>query len=204
MAKNNPGCFDFSTGSLRSPFLCSGLSSEDCGTLMRQMGARRFDPSVALGVVRRCRWGYPQILLCRPLTGYKPFPTSFWLSCPHLDHVCGMRESDGGVRELEEVLEGCFADWARYHMLHVLLRFQLLGASRSRFLFRFHRAIWRALRSGGVGGIRLRERVTVKCLHLQSASWLSLGFHPGSSWLEKEIAPLDCDCPADFPCGGVR
>lgn len=168
------------------------------------MAARRFDASVALGVACRCRWGFPQVILCRPLVKGKPFPTSFWLSCPHLDQLCGQREASGGVRSLEEALEGSYGAWVGYHLRHVSLRLGLLGAVQSRFLFRHRRGLWRALQAGGVGGIRLKDRITVKCLHLQVASWLALGRHPGSQWLAREIAPLECSCPGSFPCGGLK
>lgn len=191
-------------GGLCPPFFIGSLAGHDRRVLERQMSSRRFDASVGLGVVRRCRWGFPQVILCRPLVKNSPFPTSFWLSCPHLDLVCGQREATGGVRALEDFLEGDSPGWVRYHMLHVLFRLGLLPRGEGRFLFRHRRGLWTALRSGGVGGIRLRDRITVKCLHLQTASWLALGTHPGAAWLEREIAPLDCDCPEAFPCGASR
>lgn len=192
------------TGGSCPPFLLGRPGTRDLEALKRQMAARKFDAGIALRVVCRCRWGFPQVILCRPLFRGKPFPTTFWLSCPHLDQLCGKIEAYGGVRSLEESMKDSFASWAAYHRQHVSLRLGLLGHARSKFLLRYHRGLWRALQAGGVGGIRLRDRITVKCLHLQVASWLALGQHPGSRWLARSITPLECSCPDSFPCGGLK
>lgn len=192
------------TGGSCPPFLVKKPGLRDLESLKRQMAARKFDAGIALEVVHRCRWGFPQVILCRPLFKGRPFPTTFWLSCPHLDQICGQSEAYGGVKSLEDSLEGRFDTWVKYHLRHVSLRMELVGASRSQFLARYQRGILRALQTGGVGGIRLRDRITVKCLHLQTASWLALGRHPGSRWLTRSITPLECSCPDDFPCGGLK
>ena len=44
----------------------------------------------------------------------------------------------------------------------------------------------------GIGGIKLGENITVKCLHLQTAAYIGLGGHPGSEWLKSKGLCLDC------------
>ena len=69
------------------------------------MRGRIFDPTIAIGIAKYCKWGKPQVLLCAPLYRMKPFPTTFWLSCPFLAMRCSKLEASGGVRELEEFLK---------------------------------------------------------------------------------------------------
>ncbi|MBL3593303.1 MAG: DUF501 domain-containing protein [Synergistaceae bacterium] len=164
------------------------------------MKGRRFDGSLALAVSCRCRWGYPQVLLCDPLGRKGPFPTSFWLTCPHLDRVAALLEAQGGVRELEVFLEAHRDRWRAYQVRQVLFRQGLLGR-RGTFLRRFRPAFWQGL-CGGVGGIRLGRQVHVKCLHLQAAYWLGQGDHPAAAWLAERLKPLSCDDPENRPCGG--
>ncbi len=159
------------------------------------MGGRRFDPSGVIGVSRRCPWGCPQVLVCSPMKkGWWPFPTTYWLSCPWLVKTVGALESEGGVSELERALSPMKNLWIEYHMRHGLNRLLLLPPSLRRFLRSYRRPIWDALRHGGIGGIdyRVMETPTVKCLHLQVASWLSLGYHPGCDWLRENIPVIAC------------
>jgi hypothetical protein len=55
-----------------------------------------------------------------------------------------------------------------------------------------------------VGGIRYREPrvVHVKCIHLQTASWLAFGYHPGGAWLGENGLKGDCGGTYEF-CGGA-
>ncbi|MBR1672799.1 MAG: DUF501 domain-containing protein [Fretibacterium sp.] len=163
------------------------------------MEARRFDPSLILGGVL-CRFGYVRILFCAPLSpsgpgGLRPFPTTFWLACPWLVSRAGAVESEGGVRRLEEWLAShAPGPWREYGRLHQLLRLALLSPHQRDFLRRFRPSLFDGLRLGGVGGTRPRDgELRVKCLHLQTASWLALGRHPGAEWLRAEGLDGDCD-----------
>ena len=53
------------------------------------MEGRRFDPSLVLGTGPRCRFGGVRVLVCAPLAGLRPFPTTFWLVCPWLVRRAG-------------------------------------------------------------------------------------------------------------------
>ena len=148
------------------------------------------------------------VLICRPLTQkLKPFPTSFWLACPYLMRIAGELESQGGVRKLETWLaaHNKFKEWRVFNLLHQQIRLDLLSnGSRSRrgdlmqkiFLSRCKPEIYKSLRRGGVGGINyldLNNKIYVKCLHLQLASFIALNYHPGAEWLREK---LENRCPA--------
>ena len=159
----------------------------------------RFDPSLVRGEIR-CRFGGIRVLICAPVSGVgpdalRPFPTTFWLVCPWLLRRVGTVESEGGVRRLEEWLDSrAPGPWRDYNLLHQRLRLSLMSPAQLNFLRRFHPSIFRSLRRGGVGGIRPRRgEVRVKCLHLQTASWLALGHHPGAEWLHAEGLDEECD-----------
>lgn len=162
------------------------------------MAGHRFDPTVVLGGVAPCPLGGFRVLVCAPLstTGgeLKPFPTTFWLTCPYLNRRVGAVESAGGVSALEVWLTECTPEaWRRYSRLHALLRLGLLGGRRLKALRASRPPMLEALARGGVGGVRGVSGVRVKCLHLQVASWLALGHHPGAEWLQEQGLGTSCD-----------
>lgn len=154
------------------------------------------DLSLILGTAVRCRHGAPAVMLCAPLRRGRPFPTTFWLSCPHLARLCGALESRGAVPELQELLQDRRGAWTAYNMEHARLRLSLVSQERSKALRLTGPALWDALRRGGIGGVDYRSGGGAKCLHLHTASWLALGRHPGVEYLKKSVAPLECDAPA--------
>ena len=152
---------------------------------------QRFDASLAAGCVR-CRFGKVQVLVCRPF-GRKgrPFPTTFWLVCPYLSHKAGVLESQGGVRELEAAITDLH-EWRKYNLLYQGVRLGLMGTVRRRFMFRHQRKIYRSVMRSGVGGMKQTDTISVKCLHLQAASFIGLGRHPGGKWLKAQGLCYDC------------
>jgi hypothetical protein len=154
----------------------------------------RFSASLVMGIVTRCQYGYPKALLCNPLTGVHPFPTVFWLSCPHLLKVIGHIENWNGVASMEDFLKGKEAEWMRYRTAYALLRLSLIPLSRRRFLREHRRRIFSSLQGSGVGGVKdVGGHIFVKCIHLQAASFLGMGDHPASEWLKANITSWDCD-----------
>jgi hypothetical protein len=193
------------------------FSASDRLSVTRQMERRKFDAALILGTANRCRFGFPRVVLCVPLRGLvpprgmppwgMPFPTSFWLTCPWLARSAGEAESDGGVRELERWI-GLHApgEWIPFNILHQRLRLSLLPEAALRFLRRFRPQLFERLR-GGVGGIRFqrtRREIHVKCLHLQTASWLALHRHPGAPWLAAHGAGQDCGGAMTARCGATE
>ncbi len=155
---------------------------------------QKFDPSLIAGCVR-CRNGGIQVLVCRPFSvRLRPFPTTFWLTCPYLVRRAGMIESQGGVRELEEYLtrRDMLHEWRGYNLQHQAVRLSLMGRGFCGCVRKFRGGIFRTLMRSGIGGIKLGESITVKCLHLQTAAYVALGRHPGSEWLKSKGLCGDC------------
>ena len=182
------------------PSFFDPLTGRDREIIDRQMKARRFDSSLALGAARRCSFGVPSVLLCGPLRKGRPFPTTFWLTCPHLVRLCGRKEAKGGVGLLDRLLEEKAAQWRGWNLLHARFRLSLLSPTERAFLSSRRPALWNSLRRGGAGGIDLRRGGGAKCLHLQAASWLALGFHPGEEILKELLVPLECSSPPINGC----
>lgn len=176
------------------------LRPRDSSVLMHQMRGRSFEPAIALGIARRCRWGMPQVLLCVPFFRGKPFPTTFWLSCPFLAMMCSQMEALGGIKQLEEFMKDNAddRDWLDFNVEHALLRLALLSRGERRYLQKARKGMMDRLRLSGVGGIARRSGFNVKCLHLQVASWLALRKHPAESWLKERLSTVECEEPDRF------
>jgi len=160
------------------------------------MNGRRFDSSLIIDV-KKCRFNRVQVIICKPLgKKFRPFPTSFWLVCPYLIKLAGKIEAGGGVKELENFLikNKLEKKWHEYNFLHQLKRLNLMNKNQAVFMRKFHRNIFRNLIRGGVGGIHYGfDSVNVKCLHLQTASFIALNHHPGAEWLKsKGLCPDTC------------
>jgi hypothetical protein len=186
------------------PLFFERLLPEDVACLRRQMQDRRFDSKVVFALSRRCPWGAPLVVLCVPFRRGVPFPTTFWLTCPSLRERCSQEESRQGVPSLEAFLRGWHPQWVAYHLRSSLIRLALLSEGARRFTLIHRPAAFASLRKGGVGGTRLGSAPTVKCLHLQVASWLALGEHPGEAWLRERFPLVSCSSPDLFPCLGEK
>lgn len=195
-----------SSGGRSLPFFYEMLRPYDSSVVTRQMAERKFDASLISGTTGRCRFGYPRVIVCSPLQNLKPFPTSFWLTCPWLVHRIGRIESEGGVGELEAWMERRVPrEWVPFNMEHQRLRLALLNPAERFFLRRFRPQLFERLRSVGVGGIRYQGmEIRVKCLHLQTASWLALRRHPGEKWLREKGLNDDCGGELCGLCGGCK
>lgn len=181
------------SGGRTPPFFYRVLRPGELRAVTRLMEGHRFDPSLILGAGSRCRFGGVRVLVCAPLAGLRPFPTTFWLLCPWLVRRAGAIEAEGGVRRFETWLEGrAPREWRPYNREHQILRLQLMRPAERDLLRRFRPGVWDRLRTAGVGGIRYGDEIRVKCLHLQTASWLALSRHPGGRWLRDEGLGEDC------------
>ncbi|GHV45611.1 hypothetical protein FACS1894204_05190 [Synergistales bacterium] len=176
-----------------------------------QTTGRKFDASLVLGVAKRCSFGCPVVIVCSPVQirglKYFPFPTSFWLTCPWLVRHASQVESKGGVDECEQWIErNARRDWIPYNIFHQRLRLSLLPEPQLDFLRRFRPKLLARIRETGVGGMTFDagggqgEGVRVKCLHLQTASWLALHRHPGSAWLRAQGLDAECEGSMTIQC----
>ena len=105
-----------------------------------------------------------------------------------------MLESQGGVRELEDYMtsRNMLHEWRKYNLQHQGVRLGLIGESFRRYMCRYRAKIFRTVMHSGIGGMKLGENITVKCLHLQTAAYIGLGCHPGSDWLKSKGLCRDC------------
>jgi hypothetical protein len=190
-------------GGATPPLSFEALRKDDGETLGSQMRGRAFDLAIVRGVAKRCPWGKPQVIVCGPLREGRPFPTTFWLTCPFLDRRCGRLESEGAVGALEAFLSGQEESkaWERYNGLAARFRLDLLSEAEREKMVREGASLIESLTRGGIGGIRVGSRPSVKCLHLQVAAWLGLGFHPAAQWLASKMEGLDCGGTWISRCG---
>ena len=170
----------------------SCFTERDAAVTSAQMRGRNFSRSLVKGVAARCRWGMPQAVVCRPVYRGAPFPTLFWLTCPYLSHICGVLESAGAVKELEGYLNCCADKFRKYTINYVLARLSVLSRPEIKYIRLYRPEIWTVLHRTGIGGIRSGTPITVKCLHLQTATMLGLSGHPGESWLRSKFSQLCC------------
>ena len=172
------------------------IKSGRCKTAFPVFNKRRFDPSLIIDV-KKCRFNYAQVITCRPFSDkLRPFPTTFWLVCPHLIKLAGKIESQGGVNELENFLKtnNLHKQWHEYNFLHQLIRLKLINKNLSNFMRKYHGKIFHSLIRGGIGGIRYEyENINVKCLHLQTSSFIALGHHVAEKWLKEKNLCGDCN-----------
>lgn len=184
------------------PALWTPLTEADIAVLRRQNKGRRFDASLVYAVAARCSRGCPQVTVCYPAArGGKPFPTLFWLTCPHLSRVCGLLESNQMVSELESIFAEIASEVEAWHERYAALRACLLKEQSDRLTEAEILSVSKLTDGYGVGGINWRAMPSAaKCMHLQTATMLGLGSHPAEEWLRTELGVMECDCA---PCLNV-
>lgn len=182
------------------PAFWSPLTERDEETLRAQNGGRAFDIASAVAAARRCRFGFPQAVVSYPLSfDGRPFPTLFWLTCPFLKRRCGELESAQKIAELEALFAVKGEETAAWHERYAALRLSLVDAGDVERLKSARPTMYAVLAESGVGGICWRTNpFAAKCLHLQTAAWFGLGYHPAEQWLVSELGELECQ---DARCG---
>jgi hypothetical protein len=161
----------------------------DRAILAGQLGR---EPRGRIEVEVRCSHGFPQVIRVFPLLDRRPFPTLFWLTCPHLCREVARLEAGGWIHELETRLaqdvrlrERLFAA----HRGYIDERRRLLDEATSEDVGLIGiraREDWRAR---GIGGIADWNRL--KCLHLHVAHSLARGNPIGEVVLDT-LASVEC------------
>lgn len=122
-------------------------------------------------VARRCRCGLPQVIETDPfLEDGTPFPTLYWLTCPALVAEVSRLESEGGIREVNEMLQSR-PDLER--ALDEATAEYISARSRRGGLPRDDHP------GGGPG--------RVKCLHAHLAHHLITGNNPVGVWISARL-----------------
>ena len=160
---------------------------DDEAVIERQLGR----PARGLaGVAARCPYGAPAVVEQHPyLPGGEPFPTTYYLTCPHAVAAVSAIEHAGGVDRYQRLV----ADD------DVLGRSYRDGAERQRSLRRpaavmLDDGASLALGIGGTAGDG-----AVKCLHAHAAFALA---QPGYLLGDAVLAEADPVFPADGCCSG--
>ncbi len=161
---------------------------DDRALVEQQLGR---PPRAFLRVARRCPFDRPAVTEQAPydLAG-EPFPTTYYLTCPHLVAAVARLEAAGGVERWSGAVAG-----------DPVLRESLERASEEQ------RAIRRRLAAGeagrddgaslelGIGGSR--NPAQLKCLHAHVAYALA---RPGYELGERILAEVEPRWPADRCC----
>ena len=79
------------------------LRGSDVAAVREQLGR---EPTTAFTVVARCTGGHPLVIRNAPLdVDGNPFPTTYWLTCPHARRAVSTLESQGWIARLNERAE---------------------------------------------------------------------------------------------------
>jgi len=161
---------------------------DDLLVVGRQIGRA---PRGVDGVARRCRFGCPQVVVVHPVVDGAPFPTLYWLTCPHLRHAVSALESAGWVARLEDEVrrdDELRADFEKAHRSYIELRAARLSREEETALAA--RGMLRGLLDGGIGGVADLRRV--KCLHLHVAHALA-GENPVGVRVLSDLGAMECE-----------
>lgn len=138
------------------------------------------EPRAMAGVAARCPYGFPAVTRQAPLDDSgRPFPTAYYVTCPHLVRQIDRLEADAGVRRYEAAIA---AD-------------PVLEAATMRAHAR-HREV--DARGANIAASSDPHRL--KCLHAHAGFALAQGDHPLGAEVLREAAPRWCD---DARCGGL-
>ena len=131
------------------------------------------EPRAFAGTAVRCPFGVPAVTRQTPrdATG-APFPTAFYLTCPHLVLQIDRVEAAGGVRRYEAAMAAdpqLRADTLTAHARHA------------------------ALDDRGANIAASTNPDRLKCLHAHAAFALAEGEHPLGSMVLREVGSRWCD-----------
>ena len=154
---------------------------DDRATVERQLGRR---PRAFRRVVRRCPHGLPAVTEQAPYDDAgEPFPTTYYLTCPHLVRAVARLEAEGGVER-----------WSEAATREYALTESLKRASADQRALRRRLAHGRAGRDGGrslelgIGGAHRPERL--KCLHAHVAWALARPSYELGERILAQVEPL--------------
>ena len=164
---------------------------DDAAVVSRQLGSA---PRAFRRVVARCPFGRPAVTEQEPYDDAgRPFPTTYWLTCPHLVAAVSRLEAAGGVER-----------WSRAAEREAELSESLGQGADEQRAVRRELAGRRGARDAGaslelgIGGSA--RRGSLKCLHAHVAFALA---RPGYVLGERILAEVDTPWPAHDCCSRV-
>lgn len=135
-------------------------------------------------VICRCSFGFPVVIKSFPEKDGKPFPTLYWLTCPHLRKEVARLEGKGWIRKFEELVQK-----DAYFKYKLFKAHKEIRRRRSKIVKDGN--IRKFLEGVGSGG--LRDFTKVKCLHLHLADFLAGIDNPVGEMVWKMIKKKECD-----------
>ena len=121
---------------------------------------------------KRCRYGFPQVIESFPLKDGRPFPTTFYLTCPYLRYNISQLEEKGLIGELEPLTKE--EDYKKTEQNYIAYRkrrvINTLTDGRD-YIERYRETF-----ESGIGGIKGGSGI--KCLHLHTATYLAGMMNP--------------------------
>ena len=158
---------------------------EDAAVIEAQLGR---PPRGGVRVAVRCPHGRPAVVEQDAyLAGGEPFPTTYYLTCPHAVSQIDRLEAAGGVDRYERLLEEDAALHASY----------AAAARRQRALRRPAAEMADGGQSLGLGIAGVGRDGAVKCLHAHAAFALA---EPGYELGMRILAEAEPVYPADRCC----
>ena len=161
---------------------------DDAAVVGRQLGRA---PRAFRRVVVRCPFGRPAVTEQEPYDeGGEPFPTTYWLTCPHLVAAVSRLEAAGGVER-----------WSQAGRRDPALAESLERATDEQRAVRRELAGGHAVCDGsaslelGIGGAG--RQGSLKCLHAHVAFALA---RPGYVLGERILAEVETPWPAHGCC----
>jgi len=152
-------------------------------------------PSNYYRCLKRCHYGFSQVIESFPLKDGEPFPTTYYLTCPHLRYHISKLEESGVISVLDHLkhteaykqLDDYYTKERKSRLSHSLLDSQQV-------LEKYEDAL-----TLGIGGIK--DQRGIKCLHLHAATYLAkledpVG-HRVMDLLKEAGVMMDCD---DMSC----
>jgi len=147
----------------------SKVTDQDSRIIREQLGR---EPKGVLGIAERCRYGYPTVLVTKPLIihseeNYEVFPTLYWLSCPRRNKKLAEIEATGYIERLEGELnsnEKLRSKYKKEEQNYLRSQQKLLSEEEQNFVdnHQLNQSLNR-----GIGGIQNSKHI--KCLHLHVA-----------------------------------
>lgn len=141
-------------------------------------------------VVKRCKYGYPQVIQSFPIKEKKPFPTLYWLTCPFLSEEVSKLESYHKIKEVEDMIQNNKELKRQMHELHtkeIEKRLNILGEN-IKFL---PQNIQKKLKETGIGGTK--DFSKVKCFHMHYACFLVDEENPIGEMIDHWIGKRNCE-----------
>ncbi len=164
---------------------------DDRAVVGRQLGR---EPRAFRRVAARCPWGAPAVTEQEPYDrDGAPFPTTYYLTCPHLVAAVSRIEASGGVERWSEVAahdEGVRNDLERATSEQAAIRTRLAAGRVGRD--------GGASLGSGIGGSR--RPLQLKCLHAHVAYALA---NPGYLLGERVLAEIVDPWPPHACCCGA-